>query len=65
MDVTALLAAHPVIDGHNDLMWEAREQAGYDFSRLDVGAGSVARDLQEQRGPSLARIEDLDGPAAT
>lgn len=41
MDVTALLAAHPVIDGHNDLMWEAREQAGYDFSRLDVGAGGT------------------------
>ena len=25
MDLTALLAAHPVIDGHNDLLWTARE----------------------------------------
>ena len=32
-----LLAAHPLIDGHNDLLWEAREQAGYDFRALDVG----------------------------
>lgn len=41
MDVSALLAAHPVIDGHNDLMWEAREQVGYDFDRLDVGVGGT------------------------
>jgi membrane dipeptidase len=33
----ALLARHPLVDGHNDLMWEVREQAGYDFDRLDVG----------------------------
>ncbi|GAA5104830.1 dipeptidase [Alloalcanivorax gelatiniphagus] len=39
--VAALLAAHPVVDGHNDLLWEAREQAAYDFSRLDVGAGGT------------------------
>jgi membrane dipeptidase len=41
MDLTGLLAAHPVIDGHNDLLWEARERAAYDFSRLDVGAGGT------------------------
>lgn len=41
MDVRALLADHPVIDGHNDLLWEAREQAGYDFDRLDIGAGDT------------------------
>jgi membrane dipeptidase len=41
MDVSALLAEHPVVDGHNDLLWEAREQAGYDFDRLDVGAGGT------------------------
>jgi membrane dipeptidase len=40
-DVTQLLAAHPVIDGHNDLLWEARAQVAYDFSRLDVGAGAT------------------------
>ena len=41
MDLTALLAAHPVIDGHNDLLWEARAQVAYDFTRLDVGAGGT------------------------
>ncbi|HET8987171.1 MAG TPA: membrane dipeptidase, partial [Humibacillus sp.] len=37
----ALLAEHPLIDGHNDLPWAAREQAGYDFDALDI-AGPVA-----------------------
>lgn len=41
MDLSALLADHPVIDGHNDLLWEAREQVGYDFDRFDVGAGGT------------------------
>lgn len=41
MDLTGLLAAHPVIDGHNDLLWTAREEAAYDFSRLDVGTGGT------------------------
>ncbi|HET7303901.1 MAG TPA: membrane dipeptidase, partial [Segeticoccus sp.] len=35
--VTELLRAHPLVDGHNDLPWEARKQVGYDFDRLDVG----------------------------
>ncbi|HET8598879.1 MAG TPA: dipeptidase [Segeticoccus sp.] len=35
--VTELLGAHPLVDGHNDLAWELREQVGYDFDRLDVG----------------------------
>ncbi|MEO6142397.1 MAG: dipeptidase [Dermatophilaceae bacterium] len=34
--VTELLGRHPLIDGHNDLPWEAREQSGYDFDRLDI-----------------------------
>jgi membrane dipeptidase len=40
--VRAVLAAHPVIDGHNDLAWELRERAGY---RLDVL--NLARDQRE------------------
>lgn len=32
----ALLAAHPLVDGHNDLPWAAREQTRYDFDRLDI-----------------------------
>src|SRR5690242_18742026 len=31
-----LLRAHPLVDGHNDLPWEAREQTGYDFEALDI-----------------------------
>ncbi len=31
-----LLRAHPLVDGHNDLPWEAREQTGYDFETLDI-----------------------------
>ncbi|WP_051509838.1 dipeptidase [Intrasporangium oryzae] len=32
----ALLADQPLIDGHNDLPWEAREQTRYDWDRLDI-----------------------------
>ncbi len=31
-----LLAASPLIDGHNDLPWAAREQVRYDFEALDL-----------------------------
>jgi len=31
-----LLAEHPVVDGHNDLAWQARERVGYDWDRLDI-----------------------------
>ncbi len=41
LDLTDLLARHPVLDGHNDLLWAAREQVRYDFDRLDVGAGGT------------------------
>lgn len=36
VDVTAVLSAHPVLDGHNDLLWVAREKAGYDFDQLEL-----------------------------
>ena len=49
--VTDLLRRHPLIDGHNDLLWEAREQAGYDFDRLDLSQrlGSTHTDLPRMR----------------
>ncbi|KPC83402.1 MULTISPECIES: dipeptidase [Streptomyces] len=31
-----LLAAHPVVDGHNDLPWALREQVGYDLDARDI-----------------------------
>jgi membrane dipeptidase len=34
--ISALLREHAVIDGHNDLMWAAREKVGYDFDRLQL-----------------------------
>ncbi|CCH76281.1 Dipeptidase 1 [Nostocoides japonicum T1-X7] len=33
--VRDLLTEDPVLDGHNDLPWELREQAGYDLDRMD------------------------------
>ncbi len=39
--IRTLLAKHPVLDGHNDLPWEARERAGYDWGRLDLAAGGL------------------------
>ncbi|MEI2713375.1 MAG: dipeptidase [Nocardioides sp.] len=40
--VTDILRRHPVLDGHNDLPWEAR-RVGYDFEALDLAAGTVGR----------------------
>ncbi len=37
-----LLAAHPVVDGHNDLPWALREQVRYDLDRLDVAGDCSA-----------------------
>jgi membrane dipeptidase len=34
--VAALLRDHGVVDGHNDLLWAAREKVGYDFDRLEL-----------------------------
>ncbi|MFJ2631565.1 dipeptidase [Streptomyces sp. NPDC087422] len=38
-----LLAAHPVVDGHNDLPWALREQVAYDLDRLDIAADQSDR----------------------
>jgi len=49
--VTELLRRHPLIDGHNDLLWEARQQSGYDFDQLDLShrLGSTQTDLPRLR----------------
>jgi membrane dipeptidase len=36
-EIDDLLAEHPVIDGHNDLLWAMRDLNGYDFAAYDVG----------------------------
>ncbi len=38
----ALLARHPVVDGHNDLPWALREQVRYDLDALDIGGDTSA-----------------------
>lgn len=35
----ALLAEHPVADGHNDLPWALRKAVSYDLGRVDLEAG--------------------------
>jgi membrane dipeptidase len=46
-----LLSRAPVIDGHNDLLWEARNQVGYDFGKLDIASPqpSVMTDIPRIR----------------
>ncbi|GLF99275.1 dipeptidase [Streptomyces yaizuensis] len=47
-----LLAAHPVVDGHNDLPWALRERVRYDLDRLDLGAdqtGTLHTDIPRLR----------------
>ncbi len=41
--INSLLADHPLIDGHNDLPWCARETVGYDFDRLDIAGDTSDR----------------------
>lgn len=51
--VAAVLARHPVIDGHNDLLWHARKHHGYDWDQFDLSGDlsptGVHTDLQRLR----------------
>jgi membrane dipeptidase len=38
----ALLAAHPIVDGHNDLPWGLRQHVRYDLGRLDIAGDTSA-----------------------
>ncbi|WP_419995492.1 dipeptidase [Streptomyces boninensis] len=38
----ALLAEHPVVDGHNDLPWALRKQVAYDLAQRDVAQDQSA-----------------------
>ncbi|MCX2971159.1 MULTISPECIES: dipeptidase [Streptomyces] len=47
-----LLAAHPVVDGHNDLPWALREQVRYDLTARDIAtdlSGLLHTDLPRLR----------------
>ena len=54
-DIRDLLAGAPLVDGHNDLLWEMRKQAGYDFARIDIAAAapSLQTDLPRLRAGGL------------
>ncbi len=45
VDIEALLQEHPVLDGHNDLLWAARELVAYDFDRLELTDTETCRTL--------------------
>ncbi len=38
LDIPALLATNPVLDGHNDLPWALRERVDYDLDAIDIAA---------------------------
>ncbi|MFB7650132.1 dipeptidase [Streptomyces sp. NPDC056084] len=42
-EARALLAAHPVVDGHNDLPWALRAKARYDLDRCDLATDLTGR----------------------
>ena len=47
-----LLAAFPVVDGHNDLPWAMRQKAGYDLDAVDVAgdrSGELHTDIPRLR----------------
>jgi membrane dipeptidase len=47
----AVLAEHPVVDGHNDLAWSLREQVGYRIDERDI-----AQDQSEHLHTDLERL---------
>jgi membrane dipeptidase len=51
-----LLARAPLIDGHNDLLWEMRDQAKYDFDQVDVAGNcpSVHTDIPRLRAGGVS-----------
>lgn len=46
-----LLRSAPLVDGHNDLLWELRTQVGYDFDQVDLSGHcpTVRTDLPRLR----------------
>jgi membrane dipeptidase len=51
-DLTDLLRRHPVVDGHNDLLWALRDLVGYDLDRYDL------RQRQTRTHTDLPRLRD-------
>lgn len=49
--IREIFARHGVIDGHNDLPWQVRSEAAYDFDRYDL-----ATDLSARGHTDIARL---------
>jgi membrane dipeptidase len=41
--ISALLREHGIVDGHNDLLWAARDKVAYDFDRLELTDSAVCQ----------------------
>jgi membrane dipeptidase len=54
-DLVELLRRAPLVDGHNDLLWQLRLQASYDLDRLDIAqpCPSLHTDLPRLRAGGL------------
>ena len=52
ISIEDLVRDHPVIDGHNDLLWAMRALNGYDFAAYDVG------ERQTQTHTDLPRLRE-------
>ncbi len=50
-DIREVLTRAPLVDGHNDLLWQVRTRADGDFAKLDVGSRcpSLHTDLPRMR----------------
>jgi membrane dipeptidase len=58
--VAGLLAAHPVIDGHNDLPWEIRDRYDADLNKLDLRSDTAHLPLPPQAPPdALPLMTDI------
>lgn len=63
-----VLARHLLVDGHNDLAWAMRTQAGYDFDRLDIAVDqpTLHTDIPKLRSGGLgAQFWSVYVPSST
>jgi membrane dipeptidase len=54
-DLHELLTGAPLVDGHNDLLWEMRQKVAYDFDRQDISGAvpSLHTDLPRLRAGAV------------
>jgi membrane dipeptidase len=57
--IDRVLAATPLIDGHNDLPWEIRSRFGSDLSRIDLAADTAHLPFPADGAPLMTDIPRL------